>query len=459
MSRDTDQKRAQIQSRQDLLEYFRAGIKPQGARGIGMEHEKFGFRLHSDDTLEPLPYADGIEVIMHGLQRFGWEPVIDAGHVTALERDGAAITLEPGGQFELSGAIFDHLSQTEAELYQHLDETLEVSGPLNTRWLFMGAQPFHSPEALPWMPKSRYKLMANYLPTRGALAHEMMKMTCTVQANFDYTSEADAFDILRVAFHVSPIISAMFASGPLRCEAPSGDISRRSRIWTLTDPDRSGYVRVLFEEGATFEDYIDYILDIPIICIRRPEHGYIDMKGVTFREFIRDGFGEWVAEIGDWETHLSMVWPEVRMKCYIEVRSAAVVPPPLMMSMVALWKGIIYSLPARREAMALFDGIDFEAHLELHERIIRDGFAATFRGDRAVLDVARDLVAIARRGLESLRDPSSADEAHYLVPLEEEILASGRSLARQLLDDLEAGAPLRDALSGLWLAPRQVSQT
>jgi glutamate--cysteine ligase len=450
MSRDTLLRHDTIDNLQTLTAYFASGSKPSSDRAVGMEHEKFGF---SSSHL-PLPYTDGIQAIMQRLSAdYGWAPVLDAGHLTALERDGAAITLEPGGQFELSGAPFARLDDTARELASHLQETLAVSAPLGVRWLLIGSQPFHSLDAIPWMPKSRYAIMSRYLPTRGSLAAHMMKMTCTVQANFDYTSEADAAQMLRAILSVTSIASALFASSPFYLSSPFSMINRRCHIWTDTDPDRCGFVEAMLQPGFSFSDYVEYLLNIPMICIRR-DQGYLDATGRTFRQFLDDGLSvggvTHRATIGDWEMHLSMVWPEVRMKRYIEVRGCDVVPPDLMLSMVALWKGILYDPDARAASIALTDHLSYTDRIAFHADMIRVGLQSLTPDGTPMLGLARSLVQLASDGL----DRQYPGESRYLQPLIEQVVTPGASLASQMMSAYAANptpAGLDAALAPYWL--------
>lgn len=461
MSRDTAQKHDEIGSIQDLVSYFHAGSKPASARAVGMEHEKFGLRIPTDAAgalcladAQTVPYEGGIEAVMQRLvSEYGWSPVFDAGHLMALERDGGAVTLEPGGQFELSGAPFASLHDNARELFAHLREAHAVGQSLGIRWLLMGAQPLHSVDQIPWMPKSRYRIMSRYLPTRGSLAHAMMKMTCTVQANFDYTSEADAAEILRAILSVTSIASALFASSPFEHKALSPYIDRRCHIWTDTDPDRSGFVRAMLSPGFSFADYVEYLLDIPMICIRRDPEGYIDATGRTFRQYLLDGLPSATpgapphrASIGDWEMHLSMVWPEVRMKRYIEVRGCDVVPADLMLSMTALWKGLLYDPTARASAIALTADLSFEQRLALHSQMIERGLSGRSPDGRSLLDLGLSLTQLASDGL-SRQYPT---EVPFLAPLIDQVLAPGQSLAMQMRDRFNRDG-LASALDLAWL--------
>lgn len=415
MSRDQQHDERPIEGVDQLVAYFREASTPEAERGIGTEHEKFGFDAASG---RPLAYEgpSGIGALFERLvANAGWSPVHDGAHVLALERDGAAITLEPGGQLELSGAVVSSVFETAGELTQHLDEVRTHGDALGQRWTTMGMNPWDNLDDVPWMPKSRYGIMRRYLPTVGPLAHWMMKMTCTVQANYDFTSEEDALDMLRVGARLSPLVSALFANSPVREGRPGQQVSHRMAIWEQTDPARCGVPPFYLNPHATFRDYVEYLLDVPMFFIRR-DGQYIDCAGASFRAFMRDGLGGHTATLGDFELHLSTAFPEVRMKRYIEVRSADCGSPAHILALPALWKGIFYDLRARRAADGLIGEL---AHPELK------AFFLTARthgldgrlGERSLRDLATALVAIAREGLERQCTEGAPSEGIFLEPL------------------------------------------
>lgn len=448
MSRDLDQNEDHIEHREDLVTWFREGIKTPEQRKIGTEHEKFGYITDASGKLRPMPWEGGIERMMTELsERYGWHALRDQGKITALERDGAAITVEPGGQFELSGAPFATLDETEAELDKHLEEVEVISRELDFHWLGMGARPLHTLDEVPWMPKSRYKIMADYLPTRGKLAHYMMKMSCTIQANFDYTSEADAANILNTVLTVTPIVSGLFASSPFLAGQPTDHITSRCHFWTATDPDRTGYVPGMLEPGYTFDDYVDYLLDTPMVFIRR-DGRYLDATGRTFARFLEEGLDGHRAILGDWELHVSTSWPEVRMKRYIEVRGADMAPAPFIPALSALWKGILYDNNARTRARALTEGLSLEQRLTLHRAMIDHGLAARLPDGGLLLERARELVQIAEDGLVA---QGCAPERRFLEVLHARVLEPGASLAEQLVSRFQTGNTVEDAIADLWI--------
>lgn len=431
MSRDMNQDAAPITGREQLIDYFRSGEKDTARRAFGTEHEKFVFKKDGLGLLsfeEPGGFSDLFGQIA---ERFGWEAAYDHGHVVALTRGDEAITLEPGGQFELSGGIKHTVFETAAEFDRHVAEIKEVAG--DRLWFApMGMNPFDDLDAVPWMPKSRYKIMRRYLPTRGDLAHWMMKMTCTVQGNYDYTSEADAADILRTSLKISPIVGALSSASPIRLGAPSGFQSFRNHIWTRTDPDRSGFPDFMYADSWGYEEYLEYVLSVPMFFIRRGGE-YIDCAGLPFVDFMRDGYQGHAAIMGDFELHLSTVFPEVRMKKYIEVRGADASSREMMLALPALWKGILYDDAARAGARALLPELSPEEHRVGARLAHTHGLKAeTPAGNYA--ELAARLVDIARQGLDAIAARHGHDsEAVFLEPYEQ-ILATGRSHSDLMLE-------------------------
>lgn len=440
---------------EDLVAHIRSGQKPPEARLVGLEHEKFGYRPGAGPLGEPLDYATGIRPVLDALaERFGWQRRELGGHLLELRRDKASVTLEPGGQLELSGAPAASLDAMARELVAHLDEVLAVSEPAQLRWLLMGARPAGTLDDIDWMPKPRYAIMRRYLPTRGAFAHYMMKMTCTVQVNLDFTSEEDAAQMLRAVLAVTPISSALFATSPFLGGTPSGRTSTRCHFWTDTDPDRTGYLPGMVEPGYTFADYVEYLLDMPMFFVERDGQLH-DATHLTFRRYLDQGLDGHRAQLKDWGDHISTAFPEVRLKQYIEVRGADCVPPDLMMAFAALWLGILYDPSTRRQATSLTDGLDFDQRLTLHREMIDHGLAARLpTADRpSLLELARELVALARQGLVALGRP---DDRRWLEALEQQVLAPGRSLSRQMRDVYDDTGSLERAIEPMWLTAAQV---
>lgn len=380
-----------------MLAYFGEGGRPRDEWAVGTEYEKIPVR---QGDFAPLPYDGdvGIRAILEDMaSRFGWEPIEEQGRVIALRRDGASITLEPGGQLELSGAPTMSLRATWDELVDHHNELCVVSESLGVRWMWAGANPLHPLDAVPWMPKGRYAVMRRYLATRGSLAHVMMKQTCTVQANLDYADAMDGARKLRIATAVSPYVTAMFANSPFHAGRPTGYKSYRYHVWRHVDPDRCGFPPGVFRDDYTLEDYGRWVLDVPMFFVIR-DGGYVDLAGRSFHDLL-EGRLEGVSPTwADWETHVSTFFPEVRVKRHIEIRGADVVPPRMVCALPALWKGILYDDTACDEAWRLVSALGLDDHPALTEAVARDGLA-TRLSTGTVLDVARDLLGIAREGL------------------------------------------------------------
>jgi glutamate--cysteine ligase len=434
MSRDLDQSDELITSRDQLVAFFVQGIKPRAARLVGTEHEKFMFR-RADGAMLTYDEPGGFGDILATFEARGWKATRAAGAIIALEKDRAALTLEPGGQFELSGAPLPTVHDTAAELDAHLDAVRALVGD-RLQMVCWGVNPFYELDQIPWMPKPRYGIMRSYLPTRGDMAHWMMKGTCTVQANFDYTSEADATDIIRTGLIISPLISALFASSPVRSWADTEMQTYRCHIWTRTDPDRTGFPDFMLSESWGFADYVEYMLDIPMFFVRR-DNEYIAANGLTFRDYMANGFQGHRATIGDFELHLSTAFPELRMKRYIEVRGADAGPRDMLLALPAIWKGVLYSEAAREAARALLPGVTPDALRAIHADIIRDGIHAdTPYG--AVRDLALRLVQISADGLRAqAAEVGHPDEVGFLDPLVL-MLERGRSCSDELREDLQA---------------------
>ncbi|MCB1990068.1 MAG: glutamate--cysteine ligase, partial [Geminicoccaceae bacterium] len=324
MSAPPQGKGAPIEDRRQLIEYLEQGSKPLEAWRIGTEHEKFGFDRR---TLRPLPYegGHGIRALLEGLAKsFGWELVREGDKPIALQGDGCNVTLEPGGQFELSGAPLRHIHQTCSEVHQHLAQVREVADPLGIGMLGMGFQPKWRRDEIPWMPKGRYKIMGAYMPKVGKLGLDMMLRTCTIQVNLDYADEADMVLKFRVGLALQPIATALFANSPFTEGKANGFASYRSHIWTDTDPDRCGILPFVFEPGMGFERYVDHVLDVPMYFVYR-DGTYIDAAGQSFRDFLEGRLPALPGEkptMSDWADHLTTLFPEVRLKRFLEMRGA-----------------------------------------------------------------------------------------------------------------------------------------
>lgn len=410
-----------IESVDELVDYLRSGEKPPERWVVGTEHEKIG--LHEDDH-SPVAYEGerGIRAVLEGVAATGgWEAIDEAGNVIELRKDGASITLEPGGQFELSGAPLRTIHETCDEFHSHLALMKQVCEPLGIAWLGLGIHPLHTVAELPVMPKARYKIMRAYLPQRGALALDMMFSTATVQANFDYASEADMIDKLRTALVVQPLVSAIFANSSLSAGKPNGFVSKRLQIWEQTDPDRCGALPFVFEPDFGYARYVEWALDVPMFFVVRGGE-YIAANGLTFRQFLERGFGEHRATLDDFDRHLTTLFPDVRLKRFIEVRGTDAVPPGLTCSLPALWKGILYDATARRAAWDMVADTSLAERDAVRVDVPRRGLQAEYAG-RPVLEMARELAEISRAGLQRIGHAGSkdADEAAYLDPVFEQL--------------------------------------
>ncbi|MEQ8394401.1 glutamate--cysteine ligase [Thalassobaculum sp.] len=438
MSRPPEDQGAPITDKAQLVEWFSSAAKPRSAWRVGTEHEKFAFRL---SDLRRLPYegADGIGAILDGLTRFGWTPIQEHGKTIALTHSGCAITLEPGGQFELSGAPLDNLHQTCDEVHSHLAQVKEVCDELGVGMLGLGFDPKWRREDIGWMPKGRYEIMKRYMPLKGNLGIDMMKRTCTVQVNLDFESEADMVEKYRISLALQPLATALFANSPFVEGKPSGFTSFRSNVWTDTDPDRCGMLPFVFEDGFGYERYVDYLLDVPMYFAYR-DNAYIDVAGKSFRDFMAGTLPELknhTASMGDWSDHTTTVFQEVRLKKYIEMRGADGGPWSRLCALPALWVGLLYDKGVQDQAWQLCRDWTVAEHQELRDAVPRDGLKVQFRG-RSLAAWGQDVLALAREGLRRRKrlDSSGNDETGFLGVLDE-IAGSGRTPAEELLDAYE----------------------
>lgn len=413
-------------SADDLVRYFAEGETPRAEWRIGLEHEKIGVLEESGARL---PYG-GERSIRTVLERLaageGWKPVYEGGALIALQKDGASITLEPGGQMELSGAPLATIREICAEFTEHVTHVKEVCSDLGIAWLGLGEDPFHAVAEIPEVPKERYAIMRSYLPGRGPMALDMMHATATVQANFDFADEADMVRKLRTATAISPVVSALFANSTVSEGRANGFASHRVEIWRFTDPDRCGVPDVFFSPDFGYRAYAEWALDVPMFFLVRDSR-YLPADGATFRQFLRDGLHGHRATLEDWEVHLTTVFPEVRLKRYIEVRGADAVPPRLTCALPALWKGILYDDEALGEVAGWVDSWRPPELREALAAVARRGLAAELFG-RTALEWARDLVGASAAGLRriALRGETDRDERSFLEPVFE-ILERGES--------------------------------
>ncbi len=432
MSRDPNEPAgaAPVESVEELVAHLRSGEKPRERWRVGTEHEKIGLY---EDTHAPVPYEGerGIGALLRRVAaEDGWNPLVEGPHVIGLEKAGASITLEPGGQMELSGAPLRTIHETCDEFHAHLSLMKRVCEPMRIVFLGLGIHPLHGVERIPVMPKARYRIMRRYLPTRGSLALEMMFATATVQANFDYSDEADMVAKMRAALGVSPIVSALFANSSVSEGKANGFITRRLHIWTHTDPDRCGMLPFAFEQGFGYREYVEWALDVPMFFIVR-NGAYQPAHETTFRRFLQQGFRGERPTLADFDRHLTTLFPDVRLKRIIEVRGADAVPPGLTCSLPALWKGLLYDPEALKQAAALVSGYDAETREAARSDVARRGLSARYGGE-PVLELARQLAAISREGLARLAHAGrrDRDETGFLDPVfaQLELAASPGSL-------------------------------
>jgi len=412
-----------VETRDDLVRWLEQGVRPKAGFRLGTEHEKFAF---TSDRHSPVPY-DGersIRALLEGMQMLlGWEPIVEAGNIIGLldVTGGGAITLEPGGQFELSGAAVETVHETSTELMAHLAQLEEVARPLGISFLGMGMTPKWSRAEMPVMPKGRYRIMTAYMPKVGGHGLDMMYRTCTVQANLDFCSEADMVKKLRVGLALQPVATALFANSPFTEGKPNGYLSFRSQIWLDTDNDRTGMLPWAFEPGMGFERWVDYALDVPMYFVKRGDK-YIDAAGQSFRDLLAAKLpalpGE-RATFSDWANHLSTIFPEVRLKRYLEMRGADSGPWRRLPALPAFWVGLLYDEQSLDAAWDLAKPWSALQRQQWREEVPRLGFKAAIAG-RTTLDLARECLGIARAGLErrNRRDACGSDETRYLEPIE-----------------------------------------
>ena len=426
-----------IQSRDELVAWIASGCKAPDSFRLGTEHEKFPFYR---ETLQPVPYEGkrGIRALLEGMQGLlGWEPIMEGDHPIGLVdvTGGGAISLEPGGQFELSGAPVETLHQTHVETIAHLAQLKEIAEPLKIGFLGLGASPLWTRAETPAMPKARYRIMANYMPKVGSHGLDMMFRTSTVQVNLDFSSEADMVRKLRVGLALQPVAAALFANSPFLEGRLNGFKSYRSEIWRDTDNQRAGMLPFAFEDGMGFERYVDYALDVPMYFLKRGDT-YHDVAGASFRDLLEGRFkpipGE-KAYVSDWANHLGTIFPEVRLKRYLEMRGADVGPLPLITAFSAFWTGLYYHQPSLDAAWEIAKDWSAEERQALRDSVPRLGLDATIR-NRSVLEIARELLQIAHEGLAARArlNADGEDETGYLAPLYG-LLDKGETQADELI--------------------------
>ena len=437
MARDTiDQ--TPLSSVSELSAYLAKGPRPKDQFRIGTEHEKFAF-FRADNS--PVPYFGdaSISALLKGMQeKLGWEPIMDGENIIGLgEQSGmGAISIEPGGQFELSGAPLETIHETCRESNRHLAVLKEIAEPMGIRFLGMGGSPKWTFAETPRMPKSRYEIMTRYMPKVGAQGLDMMYRTCTIQVNLDFSSEEDMAAKMRVSMKLQSIATALFASSPFTEGKPNGLLSWRGDIWRDTDNQRSGVLPFVFNSDFGFEDYAKWALDVPMYFVVR-DGKYHDCTHVTFRQFmngaLKGEIKDWEPTIGDWTNHLSTLFPDVRLKRFLEMRGADGGPWRRICALPAFWVGLLYDDTALADAEALTKDWTFEDVVAMRNVVPAKGLKAEIRG-KGVLDVARDAVAISKAGLKARNrlNGEGQDESIFLQPLDE-VLAKKTTMAEDML--------------------------
>ncbi len=434
MSGPSAVKEIPITRREELVEFMASGARPASKWKIGTEHEKFGFRL---DDLRPPTYEGerGIGAMLKGLTRFGWAPVNEGDNVIALTRGDGSITLEPAGQLELSGGQVDTIHDTCCEVMCHLKEVKTVADELQLGFLGMGFQPKWKREEMPWMPKGRYAIMHRYMPLVGKLGLDMMTRTCTVQVNLDFANEADMVKKFRVSLALQPIATALFADSPFTEGRPNGYLSYRSHIWTDTDPDRTGMLDFVFEDGFGFERYVDYLLNVPMYFSYR-DGKYIDLAGKSFKDFLAGKLPELLGAhptMKDWADHMTTAFPEVRLKKYLEMRGADGGPWNRLCALPAFWVGLLYDQTALDAAWDLVKDFSMTERHALRDGVPKHALKLPFRNS-TVRDLALRALEISGHGLarRAKLNSTGASEAVFLEPLIEFAQANQTPAERKL---------------------------
>ncbi len=415
MSRQVAEDRTPIETPQQLLDYLLAGAKPRSRWGHGIEYERIGVFTASGETV-PFSGRPSVETVLKALaEQHGWTALEENGHVVELSRGELAFSLEPGAQLEFVGPVHFHIDDLNEELCNVMSQVDAVSAPLGISWLAIGLNPFTPVERIGWIPKDRYGIMSRRLGRSGRLGHYMMKATAGIQGNFDFGSAEDAMVKLRMAMGVTSILTALLANSPLYVGVPNQFRTMRAFIWLDTDQDRCGLLELAFRKEPELQTYVDYALAIPMLFIVR-DGKWIDMKGYTFRRFMDLGRESWHATMSDWALHLTTIFPEVRLKQYLEVRGADSVPPDLAVGLMACWKGLLYGPRALDEAWRLVADLGWAQRQQLHRDVCTHGLAASVHGT-PVAELARQLLEIARQGLQEQEVEDRPAETPYLEPL------------------------------------------
>lgn len=425
-----------IETKQQLIDYIASGSKPKSEWTIGTEHEKFVYCI---DSQKPVPYEGerSIRAILRALEKeFDWQPMMEGDYIIGLKKDGQSVTLEPGGQLELSGAMLKTLHQTCAESTSHLRQAQAVSEELGINYIGMGFNANTKREDVPLMPKGRYNIMRDYMPKKGSLGLDMMLRTCTIQVNLDYSSEADMVKKFRVSLALQPLATAIFAASPFTEGKPNGYLSYRSHIWTDTDPDRCGILPFVFEDGMGFEAYVDHVLNVPMYFVQR-DGIYHDVSGKSFKDFMNgrlEGFEGQIPTIADWEDHMSTLFPEVRLKKFLEMRGADGGTWSKICALPALWVGLLYDQTSLDAAWDMIKDWTHEEHQHLRDNVPRDALNVSFRNG-TTQDLAKQMLDISADGLKRRGhfNNSGEDERVFLKSLFETV-KTGKTSADLMLD-------------------------
>jgi glutamate--cysteine ligase len=425
-----------IESRDQLIASFACGEKAKDRWRIGTEHEKFVYAL-SDHHAPSYDEPSGIRALLGELEQYGWKPVTEGETVIALSGADGSVSLEPAGQFELSGAPLDNLHQTCAETGRHLEQVKAAGEKLGIGFLGLGMWPDKRRDELPIMPKGRYDIMRRHMPRVGSLGLDMMLRTCTIQVNLDYASEADMAQKFRVGLALQPLATALFANSPFTEGKPNGYLSYRSHIWSDTDPARTGMLPFVFEDGFGYERYAEYMLDVPMYFVYR-EGRYIDAAGLSFRDFLRGELPVLPGEkptLDDWADHLSTAFPEVRLKTFLEMRGADGGPWSKICALPALWVGLLYDQGALDAAWDVVKGWSIEERQALRDAVPKLGLDAPLAGGGRLRDIAGEVLDIAGSGLAARARMNGAgdDESGFLEPLRE-VVRTGKTPAEVLLE-------------------------
>lgn len=433
MTTQVKEKGQVLSSEKDLERYFHQFAKPANAKKVGIEAEFFGVFKKNGQALPYLGPVGIQEVLKRMASQFAYEPILEERNIIGLQRSDSSVSLEPGGQIELSAPPVHDIFDVQKQVTKFISELKLIARAMpDIAFLAAGMQPFSMLEEISWVPKTRYSHMAEYFKGRGPLSHHMMKRTATNQVNLDYTSEADAMCMLRTAMGITSIVSAMFANSSFAEGRPNGYKTYRMEIWKHTDPSRAGLLPKFFEKGRHFSDYLEYMLDMPFIFIVRSGK-WTPLPGLTFREFLKDGYQGARATLGDFELHLSTAFPEVRIKQYVEVRGVDCQSPDLIPSVAAFWKGILYDADIREKVWDLVADVSVEERMELHKQIPQHGLEAKL-GNKPILPIAEQLIDLACLSLSRQREMCGPSECIFLEAIRDKIIRPGKSPGDVVLD-------------------------